>query len=485
MKARTLSNKFVAFLLLFSLLITSISPAVYAGAGDPGSMYLVPPTGSVNKDDQFTVQVKVNTAPSGIGDIHISYDQTKLEFVKYVAADIGYFTKTPVSFPSPGVVNFTVLNYPPDLASGDILIADVTFKALASAGSTDIGLPIDSCTYDKYELTTCLTTERIGATISFTAPPDTEDPTVPTSLTGTVSADKVDLSWGASTDNVAVDSYDIYRDGNPIGNSSTTTYTDSSVSPGQSYDYTVMAKDTSGNYSTASDVFTANVPQVSTPPAETTYSDEQPSTPVQVNQNEVAIVTGQRGNITIACGFLKGNGTVGNINMNCGKVAPGLSPGVLNSSNVNYTGGTYEVELGGITPGNGDDKHDQLNVTGTVDLGSATALSVVHWNNFRPALNNQFVIINNDGSDAVVGTFQGLAQGATLTVDGITYTISYTGGDGNDVVLTATNVSTTKTPATPNTGIQMIKDYSLITLITSILALASLVYIKKFSASKK
>lgn len=40
--------------------------------------------------------------------------------------------------------------------------------------------------------------------------------------------------------------------------------------------------------------------------------------------------------------------------------------------------------------------------------------------------------ISNDLADAVVGTFNGLAEGATV---GSGFTISYHGGDGNDVVL--------------------------------------------------
>ena len=49
-------------------------------------------------------------------------------------------------------------------------------------------------------------------------------------------------------------------------------------------------------------------------------------------------------------------------------------------------------------------------------------------------------IVNNDGTDAIVGTFSGLAQGATITNfrgSGLTATISYMGGsDNNDVVIT-------------------------------------------------
>jgi hypothetical protein len=47
-----------------------------------------------------------------------------------------------------------------------------------------------------------------------------------------------------------------------------------------------------------------------------------------------------------------------------------------------------------------------------------------------------FTLINNDSTDAVLGTFAGLAEGATFTTGGATLRISYRGGTGNDVTLT-------------------------------------------------
>jgi hypothetical protein len=58
---------------------------------------------------------------------------------------------------------------------------------------------------------------------------------------------------------------------------------------------------------------------------------------------------------------------------------------------------------------------------------------------FTPSPGLSFVLINNDGSDAVSGTFNGLPQGAYFTVSGQTFRINYTGGTGNDVVLTREN----------------------------------------------
>ena len=84
--------------------------------------------------------------------------------------------------------------------------------------------------------------------------------------------------------------------------------------------------------------------------------------------------------------------------------------------------------------------NSKLNVTGTVNLGGAE-LNVdlgekTGTGTFAPTIGQQFTIIDNDGADAVVGTFAGAPQGSTVASNGHKYTVSYTGGTGNDVVLT-------------------------------------------------
>ena len=134
---------------------------------------------------------------------------------------------------------------------------------------------------------------------------------------------------------------------------------------------------------------------------------------------------------------LGGSGTVSTILAN-GMISPGNSPGILNSSNVNFSStGNFTVELTGPNPGVGG--YDQLNVAGTVSLANAT-LTVVPAFTTPVALGQQFVIINNDLADAITGTFSGLPQGSTITVSNYKFTISYVGGDGNDVVLTLTSI---------------------------------------------
>ncbi|WP_128895883.1 alpha-amylase family glycosyl hydrolase [Longirhabdus pacifica] len=78
-------------------------------------------------------------------------------------------------------------------------------------------------------------------------------PTVPADVqTVSVTNNSVELSWTASTDNVGVTGYDIYRDEEKIASISGTSYTDTDVSPATTYTYTVTAKDKAGNESNAS-----------------------------------------------------------------------------------------------------------------------------------------------------------------------------------------------------------------------------------------
>ena len=121
-----------------------------------------------------------------------------------------------------------------------------------------------------------------------------------------------------------------------------------------------------------------------------------------------------------------------------GDLAPGTSPGVFQSSGdvTLAASGSYTVELGGTSPGTASNNHDQLDTAGTVTIGAGVSLVLSLTGGYSPTIGDQFVIINNDGADAVTGTFDGLAEGATIQFNGAAYEITYQGGTGNDVVLT-------------------------------------------------
>ncbi len=125
-------------------------------------------------------------------------------------------------------------------------------------------------------------------------------------------------------------------------------------------------------------------------------------------------------------------------------LAPGASPGILNvGDTVLSNDSAFEVEIGGTSPGNLATNHDQLNVTGTVTIGTNVTLSALAFNGFLPVNGNTFALIRNDGTDAVSGTFNGLPEGTTLInflSSGLNAKITYvgnvdSGSVGNDVVL--------------------------------------------------
>jgi chitinase len=87
---------------------------------------------------------------------------------------------------------------------------------------------------------------------------DTTPPSAPTNLavTGTTSS-SVSLSWGASTDNVGVTGYDVFRGSTKVTTVTGTSFTDTGLSASTTYAYTVKARDAAGNVSAASNQVSA------------------------------------------------------------------------------------------------------------------------------------------------------------------------------------------------------------------------------------
>lgn len=97
--------------------------------------------------------------------------------------------------------------------------------------------------------------------------PDTEAPSVPQDLKAAdVAESKVTLTWTASTDNVAVDHYEVFRDGAKVGSPSGSSYQDSGLAPDTEYTYTVKALDAAGNASKSSNAVSVRTAGSSVPP---------------------------------------------------------------------------------------------------------------------------------------------------------------------------------------------------------------------------
>ncbi len=121
-----------------------------------------------------------------------------------------------------------------------------------------------------------------------------------------------------------------------------------------------------------------------------------------------------------------------------GTLAPGNSAGMTTIEG-GYTidGGTIEIDINGHGTAGVD--WDMVDVNGAVNLigddgRSDSLLSVVLG--FGPAVGDAFLVLDNDGSDAILGVF---ANGGAIQApyEGSLYrfTVNYAAGDGNDIAL--------------------------------------------------
>lgn len=146
---------------------------------------------------------------------------------------------------------------------------------------------------------------------------------------------------------------------------------------------------------------------------------------------------------------LGGEGRTGAVEvLSGGTIAPGDNrPGILGTGNLTLdVGSTFAEEIGGTSPGNGSGHYDQLDVVGNVSLTGAN-LSVTLLGSFAQPPGTTYTIINNEGSNLIQGTFAGLSEGAIYHAGDREFRISYIGGTGNDVTLTAVDPISRHAPA--------------------------------------
>ena len=137
--------------------------------------------------------------------------------------------------------------------------ADTTIPASGSTAATSATATVSGPSIGQ--------TVALNPAASTPPPPTDQPPTAPGQPTASgVTSAKVDLSWAASTDDHGVASYQVLRDGTAVGTSTTTSFTDSTVSPSSTYSYTVKAVDTAGQSSPASPATSVTTPAAPPPP---------------------------------------------------------------------------------------------------------------------------------------------------------------------------------------------------------------------------
>ncbi len=167
--------------------------------------------------------------------------------------------------------------------------------------------------------------------------PDTIAPSAPTTLTATAtSSSQINLSWPASTDNVAVTNYLIERCQGAgcssfaqVATSATTNYSNAGLAAGTSYSFRVRATDAASNLGSYSPTATA-----------ATQSGGTPLTPAFVQRNYLAPGSAARTTVTVPYAAAQ---TAGNLNV----VVIAWNDGTTNVQAVTDTRGhVYRLAVG-------------------------------------------------------------------------------------------------------------------------------------------
>lgn len=104
--------------------------------------------------------------------------------------------------------------------------------------------------------------------LNVTTPADTSAPSAPAGLSASgVAFFSFTLSWGASSDNVGVSAYEIFRDGVSLGTTGSLSANITGLSPNTTYAMTVRARDAAGNWSPQSAPLNVTTPADTTPPS--------------------------------------------------------------------------------------------------------------------------------------------------------------------------------------------------------------------------
>jgi chitodextrinase len=241
------------------------------------------------------------------------------------------------------------------------------------------------------------TRDQAGNVATGTAAPlgDVTPPSAPSNLQGASSGQTgATLSWTASTDNVGVTGYRIYRNGSQVGTPTTqTSYNDTGLAAATTYAYTVKAVDAAGNLSPAS----TTVSVTTDPPTGGTTSTfiATDDTTIDASLPDKNVGTATR---VIADG----------------------SPVNQGLFKFNVTAGCSSVQSAKLTLTVGTSTDDKSGKGGDVHAAGSG------WNESTATYNNAASLV----SSAVLGSFPGTSPGVEL---GTSYTVDVTPavtGDG-------------------------------------------------------
>ena len=228
---------------------------------------------------------------------------------------------------------------------------------------------------------------------SQTPTQDTQAPTTVTNLAiPSKTTNSISLTWNASTDNVAVTSYDVYMNGSLKSNVTSTSTTITGLNPSTSYSFYVKAKDAAGNASVNSSTVSGTTNASTAPSAncvnetfETipTASASSYTTKTWTNAGITWTATDSRSDQTISNKAI----TVRDGSLKSSNFSNGISSlTVTTQLKFSGTNGTFNVLVNGVN-------------VGTIPYSTTATTTTI--NNINVSGNVALTLVNNSTSNRV------------------------------------------------------------------------------------
>lgn len=222
----------------------------FAGTAD---VYLDPASGDVSSGDEFQVSIMVDSGEFNMdaAEVRLDFNRSEFSYVSHENSQSNFGVDA--NFDS-GEGFIQIAAGSTSALSGDQLLAIVTFEALGEGTSAPITINDEhtQVAYAGGSLQTNLSHGEYELS-------DTTSPSAPENVEAeAISKSQIDLTWSASSDNVGVSGYSVYRNDNQVANGTVgTSFSDTGLELNTEYTYYVVAIDEAGNTSDPSAEVTA------------------------------------------------------------------------------------------------------------------------------------------------------------------------------------------------------------------------------------
>lgn len=237
------------------------------------------------KIDRVVLTSDLGCVPTGFGDnCNVPLD-TNAPTVKFTSPVSGASVSGSSVNLAASATDDTGVSRVEFFVNGVLLAADTTSPYSTSWDSVKVANGDHQLSVRGYDTAGNVSSDSVVVKVSNG---DTLAPTAPTGLLAQATAyDKVNLTWSASSDNIGVTGYRVFRNGVPIATlGAVTSYNDTNLSASTTYSYKIEAFDAAGNRSALSSSVSVTTPGA---PVVDTQAPSQPTglAAVAASENQV------------------------------------------------------------------------------------------------------------------------------------------------------------------------------------------------------